>query len=226
MKHIKFKNNDWIKYKLIFTVCLTFILSFFLINRFSRLISEAIINTADALIKRENALMFKKAFGNKKNLDIDVYNLLTVQKNSNNEIVAIDFNVADCEKIMIAIVDDMNYGTNMISTDGYILYIPLGYVTNSPLLLNLGPKIPLKISTTDVAMGSVSTNVKEFGINNALIEVYVNIEIETNALLPLKSGTTKEKYSILIASKIINGKVPNFYGKYSQESSTIDIPIT
>lgn len=197
-----------------------------IIYNISSLLSEAIINTAEALVKRENILLFKRAFNNKNTLGIDVNDLIIVHKNSSDEIVTVDFKIDDCERIMMSIIEGMNDGTNMISTDGYILDIPLGYMTNSPLLLNLGPKIPVKINTTDIALGSVSTSVREFGINNALIEIYISIEIETNTILPLKSGTSKEVYKILVASKIISGKVPDFYGGHlSKESDTFNLPI-
>ena len=226
MKNICFKKGLQLKYKILITILVSIVLSFLLISHFSISVSEAVINVAEALIKRENIMMFKKAYSKKFDVPIDAENLIKVEKNSKEEIILVDFNIIDCEKLMIAIIDDMNEGTNFISTEGYILEVPLGYVTNSPLLLNLGPKIPVKITTTDVAVGSVNTSIREFGINNALVEIYINIEIETNAILPLKTGTTKEKYSILVASKIINGKIPSFYGGYiSKESNAINLPI-
>ena len=225
MTKIRFKSSSRHKYKLLITIVISFLFSFIIISSFSHSVGEAIINTADALIKRENTLLFKNAF-NKKESNIDADSLITVQKNANGEIVQVDFKIANCEKIMMSIIDEMNGDTNKLSTDGYILEIPIGYITNSPLLLNLGPKIPVRIVTTDVAVGSVETAIKEFGINSALIELYISIEIETNAILPLKSGTTKAVYKFLVASKIINGKVPDFYGGYiSRESNKINLPI-
>ena len=225
MRNIKFKKHT-LKYKIIVTILFSFCLSFTLIIHISSRLSEAIINTAKALVKRENILLFKKAFNNKNTLGLDVNDLIIVHKNSKEEIVLVDFKIDDCERIMMSIIEGMNEGVNMISTEGYILNIPIGYMTNSPLLLNLGPKIPVKITTTDIALGSVNTSIREFGINNALIEVYISIEIETNTILPLKSGNTKEVYKILVASKIITGSVPNFYGgNFSKESDTISLPI-
>ena len=226
MKSLKFRKGISTKDKIIITVVFSMALSIYIILKFSSAVSEEIINTADALIKRENTLLFKKAFGNKSRAGVDIYDLITVQKNSKEEIVEVDFKISECEKMMMTIIEDMNDGTNMISTDGYILDIPLGYVTNSPLLLNLGPKIPVKITTTDVALGEVTTEIREFGINNVLIELYISIEIETNAILPLKSGATKQTYKALIASKIINGTVPSLYSGYiSRESNAISLPI-
>ena len=226
MRNTRFKKGIMLKYKIVITIAFSFLLSMSIIYSFSKSLSNAIINTADALIKRENTLIFKKAYGNKFKVEVDLDDLIKIQKNSKEEIIAVDFNIVDCEKMMIAIIEDMNDGANMISTNGYILDIPLGYMTNSPLLLNLGPKIPLKITTTDVAVGSVNTSIREFGINNALVEIYIIIELETNAILPLKSGTTKDTYKILVASKIIAGKIPSFYGGYiTKDSSTFNLPI-
>ena len=226
MMAMRLKCNSLMKYKIILSIVLSVILSFVIVFRFSTKVSNAIINTAEALIKRENTMMFKKAFGSKNQLNINADDLIIVHKNAKEEIMEVDFKIKDCERIMVSIIENMDGSTNMISTEGYIIDVPIGYITNSPLLLNLGPKIPVKITTTDVALGSVSTSIREFGINNVLIEIYINIEIETNAILPLKTGTTKNTFNFLVASKIISGKVPDFYGGYiSKESSEINIPI-
>ena len=62
----------------------------------------------------------------------------------------------------------------------------------------------------DVA-SSISTNVKEYGINNALIEVGVTIEVNSRVILPYISNDIKIKGTIPIALKVIQGKIPSYY---------------
>ena len=213
--------------KVMITSIITFCIVIKIVSHFSYALSEAIINTADALIKRENTMIFKQAFSNKEKYGVDLNDLIIVSKNSKDEIVMIDFNIKECERLMMSIVEEMNEPINEISNGGYLLNIPLGYMTNSPLLLNLGPKMPLKVSTTDVVLGSVETKVSEFGINNAMVELYIKFQIEYNAIVPLKSGTYREEYSALVASKIVHGSVPSFYnGGFMRESETINLPIS
>lgn len=216
-----------IKHKTFLSILLAITLSVFLTARIAQYIGNAIINTADAIIKRENAVTFKNAFTKKNELNIDADKLINIYKNSKDEIVEVDFNIKECERMMLSIVEEMNKNTNSISENGIILNIPLGYITNSPFLINLGPKIPVKLTTTDVVLGEVKTEVKELNINSALVELYINFEVETNAILPLKSGTTKQKYTALVASKMITGTIPEFYnGAFFKKSSTFNLPIT
>ena len=55
------------------------------------------------------------------------------------------------------------------------------------------------------------TVIKPYGINNALIEVSIKIEIEQQILLPLVSRRIKVDTNIPVALKIIPGKVPDYY---------------
>ena len=74
----------------------------------------------------------------------------------------------------------INIRENIVSNkdnnkDGIVLEIPSGIVTNNYIFAGLGPKIPVKISLTGEFESYVSTDVKEYGINNAMITIYINI---------------------------------------------------
>ena len=57
------------------------------------------------------------------------------------------------DDIGIDILDKYNYNN---LKKGPIIYIPMGYLTGSPFLANVGPKIPLKITL----IGDVRTDIK------------------------------------------------------------------
>jgi len=222
---LKTKKNTK-KDKIVITTIITFLISSFITSKISFYISKNILYAAESYLETENDLIFKKAYIKKNEAGVDVENLIYVVRNSKGEIVEVDFKILECEKLLMAIMEEINKNTDEIMTYGYNLNVPLGYITNSPLLINLGPKIPVKISTTDVALGDVSTKITDFGINNAMVEVYINFSIKVNALTPLNKKTKELNYSALIASKIINGTVPNFYsGTISRTSETFNLPI-
>lgn len=93
--------------------------------------------------------------------------------------------------------------------------------------MNLGPKIPVKVEIGDTALGNVFTTVKDFGINNALLELYVQIDLSTMILYPFETLEETTTYKTLLSSKVISGVVPDFYnGVLNSQSETIDLPIT
>ncbi len=227
MKKVKFKNNMSFKNKTILTVIITFFLIFLIVTTLSSKISKKIINSAEKIIKKENISIINTAF-EKENGDPSIIDqIITVTKNEKGEILEVDFDINECSKILINIVQNINSLTSDYNENGYVMYIPLGYISNSPLFVNLGPKIPVKIELTDIVTGTVKTKITDFGINNALIEVYLYFELENSIILPLLDKNQNMSFDVLLTSKIISGKVPEFYnGVLNSESQRITLPIS
>ena len=57
----------------------------------------------------------------------------------------------------------------------------------------------------------VYTDISTFGINNSLIEVYLNIVIDIVALIPLQHQTIRTETKIYLISQVVQGTVPNYY---------------
>ncbi|MBQ8872091.1 MAG: sporulation protein YunB [Bacilli bacterium] len=109
---------------------------------------------------------------------------------------------------------------------GIFYKIPIGVATNNIFLSNLGPKIPVRI----FLIGDLSTNlnnkITNYGLNNALFEVYINFEVVLTIILPFKSSSFKAHYVVPIASKLINGDLPNYYfNGYNQNSSILTVSV-
>ena len=110
-------------------------------------------------------------------------------------------------------------------TDGIVLDIPLGIISNSPFLVNLGPKIPVTIRFIDSVFSNVKTRLTNYGINNAMIEVYLNVTISYEVILPVTKETKEKSYELLIDSKLIQGKVPEWYNKsFESQSAFLELP--
>ncbi len=109
--------------------------------------------------------------------------------------------------------------------DTLILDMPLGLVSNSPFLVNLGPKIPVVIHFINSVFTNVRTRLTNYGINNAMIEVYLNVTISYEVLLPITKEEHQKDYELLIDSKLIQGKVPDWYSKpYETQSAFFELP--
>ena len=60
--------------------------------------------------------------------------------------------------------------------------------------------------------------------NNALLEVYITVEMQKLMITPLKKDNSKFHYNILVSSLVVNGSVPEFYGgTYESSSGILDI---
>lgn len=104
---------------------------------------------------------------------------------------------------------------------GIIYEIPFGVVFNNSLLANMGPSIPVRLQLSGNINSYLKTNVKNYGINNALIEISIQMEVEEQVLLPFVSKKIKVSSEVPLAVKMIEGQVPNYYSTGIKENSPV-----
>ena len=84
-------------------------------------------------------------------------------------------------------------------------------LSNIVLKNNLGPEIPLLVRYLNKSYIEILIEPLEYGINNALINVYFNIHMSYNLLVPLKEEEYTFEYKYLVSSKIVEGRIPDYY---------------
>lgn len=189
----------------------------------SKRISNIIINDS---VKKEinNGITFDKLF--------------IVNDNDNNSIV--DFDTVVINRLMTNINDnillnikylengdvdklDMLVGYNKKKLKKGIIYeIPLSTTINNIFLFNLCPKIPVKIHYVGNIESKIRTKITNYGINNALVEVYIDISINLQIILPLLTNKITTNNSVPIAIKMVHGNIPQYF---SGANSSFSIPI-
>ena len=135
-------------------------------------------------------------------------NIIKDYKDSNGNIVNLDFD----NLIVNRLITNNLLQKNIINTNDKIYYIPLGVIYNVPVLNNLGPKIPFKIEIIKSINNSAKINVKEYGINSSIVELLLNINMQIEVIMPFKSKRVAINKNIVLDSKIVQGKVPDYYG--------------
>ena len=207
-------------------------MTFLFINYYSKKALPIILSYAEAETKKLTILVINKAVTKQINT-MDTDELFDISYNKDGEITLIDFNSKKTSKIlstMTSLVElnlraveegkiDMlelpdnslsDYNMNLLEK-GIIVEVPLGIITNSSLLYNIGPKIPVKLSLVGDVVTGFSSEVVEYGINNALLKLMIDIKVDTKIILPIVSDQITIDCSIPIAMKVIQGKIPSYY---------------
>lgn len=202
------------------------------INHYSQKALPLILSYAEAETKKLTILVINKAVIKQIN-NTDTDKIFNIVYNNDGEITLIDFNSQITSKIlstMTSLVElnlraieegkiDMlelpdnsldNYDMSLLEK-GIIVEVPLGIVTNSNLLYNIGPKIPVKLSLVGDVSTGFSSEVVEYGINNALLKLMIDIKVDTKIVLPIVTDQITIGCSIPIAMKVIQGKIPSYY---------------
>jgi sporulation protein YunB len=237
-----------IKSRIIILIILLFALSFFLLFKFiNKKASPILINYAEEEIKKLSNIVVNKAISEQLVENAEIDDLFIVSKGTGNEIKTIDFNSVKVNKFLssttntvqlylkqieegnidlLELPDDfvVNYDKKKLK-EGIIYELPMGVVFGNSFLANVGPKIPIKYRLLGNINSNIVTSVTNYGINNALIEVSLNIRITQLALMPFVSKKIETKNKVPIAIKMIEGNIPNYYfNGISRESASIALP--
>lgn len=224
MKKIYLKKKKKRK-NIIITIILIFILIASLlqivIKYINKNISPKLIEYASIEIKKISNIIISKAITQNEIEKIDTNNLFIITKNEKNEILTVDLNTTLINKIVFQITDKIQENLKQLeqgkineyneNSNGVILKIPIGLITKNFMLNDLGPKIPVKMKILGNMDSNINTKITNYGINNALIETYIEISITEQVLLPITTKEINITSKIPIAIKLINGTVPNYY---------------
>ena len=90
-------------------------------------------------------------------------------------------------------------------TDLMISKIPIGVFSGIHLFENIGFKIPLRIRILQSVNSEIVSEVKEYGLNNALVEICLIVSVNYMMFLPLSDEKMKVEVKYPLAITIFEG---------------------
>ena len=222
MKRIKLKKNKKFSFFKILLI-LVFLFAISLILTFKYIgskLSDKVESYATKEAKKIITLVINKSVDKDIISNLDANEIFIESENT------IDFDSKVINEILVTVnkklktnlikLEKGNLKINSSNNDkklkkGIIYEIPTGIIFNNALLSNIGPKIPVKLQLVGDILTSIDTNVVDYGINNAIIEVDIKITINEQVLLPYSSKQISVTEKIPLALKLIQGKIPNYY---------------
>lgn len=225
MKRFKTKNQ---KYTRDLVIILIIVLTSIFIHYYDNKISSKLLDVAKSRLE-ELTIMYIKKDIIPKNRDLN--KLITINKNKKDEIIYVDVNYDYANQIIQEVVGNIQKNINNIRNDkkqelqsyngNIYLKIPLYLYGNGTLLNNLGPKVAVKLNFYEYVLGTIDTEIEQYGINNVLLKVYLDIELNQKMIIPYQEKIVKNNFRLILGTKLINGIVPDIYGGLLQNNSSI-----
>ena len=204
---MKLKERLKRKYYFLITFLISLFLFIIIFSLYSKKLNPKLNDYIDFLVKDE---IYKKVIkSNNFITNEEVNDILYIDKNKSNEIVYLDYDIDKTYKLLNKYIDSLKKD----NSKSKILTVPFFIASDNIIISSLGPKIKFKYEIIDNVKGKIKTKVTDFGVNNALVEMYFELEIGYLVVIPMNKKESVLKTEILISSKVINGKVPTFYGK-------------
>lgn len=224
MKRFKTKTVKAKHKELIILLIIAIILLF--IDYYNKNITKKILDIASTKIEEVTNIYIKNNIVPE---NVDIEKLININKNDKGEILYVDIDTNYANQIMVSVIKkiqnnifELEINDSLLKRNKRNTYlkVPLFLADDGALINNLGPKIPVKLNFYEHAFGNIEVELLDYGINNAIIKVYLEVILEQKIYIPYKEEKLNKKFSLLIGSKIITGTVPSIYGGTIHKSSS------
>lgn len=221
----KFKRRVVLKNYIFIYLVIIFIEVFYSIDKIGLMISPKMINIIKNNISYYDNILIEEYLDTEELRDSSIEELITLSKNSKDEIVNIDINTSKSYILLNNIVKSLK-NSNSTYRDMYaknkkdfiVLRYPIGLMSNNILINNLGYRIPIRLELNSNVLTGIKSKVTNYGINNALVEVYLKVKFTSNVVYFSLDDRVDNEYEILLSSKMIMGRVPDMFNGYLEKS--------
>ena len=234
----KRQNKRKILSKIVFvTIIFVVLLTIFLLSKFMNNINHSLILISTNEITRVTYEFITERLDSSVFNETNLEDILVIEKNSQGEILYVDFDLEQAYLVMDQVSSILNdsfkdlesgnvsvaYLDQELSHDlgSMVLSIPIGNSFQNMYFYNFGPKVPVRVNFIGSVLTNLKTKVTNYGFNNALVEMFIYIEFKTQIMAPFNVEEVTLKYDAVIASMMIEGEVPQFYGGTIEKESSI-----
>lgn len=193
--------------KILFSLLLVFILSNIFLFILNVKVMPILIKEANVEAKKSAIEVLRNTGLNKINDVLNRKDVYTIVKQDDGQIESIDFNIPVLNEVLIIVAQEVRnkLKEEEEKNNKMVYHIPLSAALNNNLFYSVGPKVPIKVKYKGSVSLDLKTKVKEYGVNSALIEVYVIVSVTQSAIVPMQSKDVNISSEIPIVLKVVKG---------------------
>lgn len=202
MRTFKKNNKNTIVKLLIIVFFCIFINALILFNVYSRKMSDSVVILVNEKLDKVLYQFFNELITDEIINNNTVNELLKITKNNKDEILTVNYDIEKTYSILTKVSNVLKNSINNLENgqidvtmydkyleshhNGLLLNVPFYLKSNNIFLNNLGPKIPVLINFNETLLTNVKTKVTNYGVNNALLEIYITVELKKLIITPIK----------------------------------------
>ncbi len=190
-------------------------------NYFSPKTNEYIYNQTKILVSNTFSSLINEAIMPY----IDEQQLVQITYKEQNNVSNIILNTQLFNKILnkVYILMEKNFQTNMTNFFKD-LEIPIGSLISKTIFAGHGHIIDIPITPIGSYKADLKTKTNEIGLNSQMFEVYLEIKVDVETIIPFNPMIHTITSSFLLFSSIIQGEVPNYYYASGSDESFPYVP--
>lgn len=181
-------------------------------------------------VERLNQLILNHArFTEEKQYD----QLIILERNNQNEIIFIDFDMIEVNKIASDVVldieetyayiengqyqqkDDSYYEKRIaeVSKSGIVSKVSIGTLLNMPLLSKITPYLSVRYKHLTSISSNIEKEIKNYGLNSIMVELTIQLSIKLLMVYPFFEEYHELQVDIPLLLEIIEGQLPLVYNE-------------
>ena len=141
--------------------------------------------------------------------EIDYSHLVDLTTNSSGEVISVESNVMNINRMKTNISTSMDLKLRNMSE--IAIAVPIGTLTGVQLLHGKGFDVGLTVKPIGYAQTQIISEFKSVGFNQTRHRILIEIAVCADAIIPGFSTQVEYTTSIIAAEKVIVGKVPDAY---------------
>ena len=209
---------------LFFIIFLIIILALIIVKYINDRVAPIVMDYSIGQMKRVSSTIINRSIRDETLPQDEIDKMFIVSKSKEEEVISVTLDSVIVNKITNRISDACEDNLRLVEENRFneikkkfnigeeYFLVPSGIIFNNTIFSSFGPKIPIRLKIIGNVTSGIVTNVKEYGINNSLITVSVEIKVELMVILPFSTEFVNITNYVPLAIKIIQGKVPNIYG--------------
>ena len=206
---------------LIIIVIVIIFLSLICLKYLNNKISPIVMDYSISEMKRITSIIINRSINSDILGSLDMDKLFITKTNNETITITLDSvivnkitdNVSDACEDNLRLVEEGKYNElkDKFNIGEEYFYVPSGIIFSNTVFSSISPKIPINLKILGNVTSNIKTEVKEYGINNSLVTISVDISVEMMVILPFKTKEVSINNQVPIAIKLIQGKIPEFY---------------
>lgn len=197
------------KQKVLFVFLVILLVVVLLFLYFQRNVTRVLVSVSEATMRASTTVAVNDAVYYTLSDEMRYEDLVTVEKDSDGNIVAVSANALKINKIARDTASISQSNLKNLSLNG--IPVPLGALTGIEAFAGLGPSIKFRIIPVSSVSCDFSSVFESVGINQTKHSIYLNVIADISIVMPSKTKNFAVTTQILVGEYVIVGTVPDTY---------------
>ena len=188
------------------------------LSQINALLKPHVEKVAASEVRNAASAVIKRAVDS---LQLETGDLIRIERDTQGNITDIIYDTQQMNDLMSRSLDaaqeslnaaaegETDPHTHLVYYDKGIIYsLPVGMLTGSVLLANLGPSIDIRMRAVNSLVGQIDAVSTAYGINSTLLEIDLKISVEMLVISPFLLDPQQIEVKIPLVMQNVQGQIP------------------